>query len=79
MVGNFIESGERFNVKLRRLLKYYKGRIFNYKKKTKGKFCTNTGTRFIDIFLGRDYELGNTEKFMSFIRIWNLRLDINCK
>ncbi|KAI6351829.1 hypothetical protein MCOR25_009722 [Pyricularia grisea] len=79
MVGDLIESGERLNVKLRRLLKRCEGRMFNYKKKAKGKLCTNAGARFVDIFLGRDYELGNTEKFMSSVRIWNLRLDANCK
>ncbi|TLD17349.1 uncharacterized protein PgNI_02582 [Pyricularia grisea] len=71
MVGDLIESGERLNVKLRRLLKRCEG--------PKGKLCTNAGARFVDIFLGRDYELGNTEKFMSSVRIWNLRLDANCK
>ncbi|TLS22857.1 uncharacterized protein PpBr36_05790 [Pyricularia pennisetigena] len=63
MVNNFIESGERLNDKLRRLLKHCKGRMLNYKK-IKGKLYTNTGPRFVDILLERDYEL-NTEKFMS--------------
>lgn len=78
MVDNFIESGERLNDKLRRLLKRCEDRILNFKN-TNGKLCINAGVKFIDTLLGRDYQLGNTERFMSSVRIWNLRFDANCK
>ncbi|KAI7910624.1 hypothetical protein M9X92_010977 [Pyricularia oryzae] len=78
MLEGFIELGERLNDKLRRLLKRCEGPMLGAErgKKRLGK---RAGIRFIHTFLGRDYELDNTEKFMASARLWNLRFDANCE
>ncbi|EHA49078.1 hypothetical protein MCOR07_008696 [Pyricularia oryzae] len=79
MVDDFIESGERLNDKLRRLLKRCEGPMLSSSKTGKSKLGTTAGVRFVHTLLGRDYELANTEKFMASVRLWNLRFDANCE
>lgn len=81
MVDDFIESGERLNDKLRRLLKRCEGPMLDVRssKSGKNKLGTTAGVRFVHTLLGRDYELANTEKFMASVHLWNLRFDANCE
>jgi hypothetical protein len=39
----------------------------------------NAGTEFVDSIFGRDRQLEFTEKFLSSVRLWNLRFDANCE
>lgn len=82
MVEDFIESGERLTDKLKKLLKSCETPMLKAGKKH-GKEATqlgkNAGTEFVDSIFGRDRQLEQTEKFMSSIRLWNMRFDANCE
>jgi hypothetical protein len=82
MVDDFIESGERLTSKLKKLLKACETPMLKAGKKSKrdsAQLGKNAGTEFVDSIFGRDRELEQTEKFMSAIRLWNLRFDANCE
>ncbi|KAI6306467.1 hypothetical protein MCOR30_011762, partial [Pyricularia oryzae] len=79
MVDDFIESGERLIDKLRRLLKRCEGPMLSSSKTGKNKLGTTAGVKFVHTLLGREYELANTERFMTSVRWWNLRFDANCE
>jgi len=81
MVDDFIESGERLTDKLKKLLKACETPMLKAGKKTKesAQLGKNAGTEFVDSIFGRDRQLDATEKFMSSIRLWNLRFDANCE
>lgn len=82
MVEDFIESGERLTDKLKKLLKACETPMLKVGKK-QSKDSTqlgkNAGTEFVDSIFGRDRQLDFTEKFMTSIRLWNLRFDANCE
>lgn len=82
MIEDFIESGERLMDRLKRLLKACEMPMLKAGKKL-GKeqvqLGKNAGIEFVDSLFGRDRQLENTEKFMSSIRLWNLRFDANCE
>ena len=82
MVDDFIESGERFTDKLKKLLKSCEIPMLKAGKKD-GKDVAqlgkNAGTQFVDSIFGRDRQLEATEKFMAGLRLWNLRFDANCE
>lgn len=82
MVDDFIESGERLTDKLKRLLKSCETPMLKAGKKggrDSAQLGKNAGTEFVDSIFGRDRQLDATEKFMSSIRLWNLRFDANCE
>jgi len=82
MVEDFIESGERLTDKLKRLLKACETPMLKAGKKhgkDQAQLGKNAGTEFVDSIFGRDRQLENTEKFMSSIRLWNMRFDANCE
>ena len=81
MVEDFIESGERLTDKLKKLLKACETPMLRAGKKSKDQtqLGKNAGTEFVDSIFGRDRQLEQTEKFMSSIRLWNLRFDANCE
>lgn len=81
MVEDFIESGERLTDKLKKLLKACETPMLKAGRKSKepGQLGKNAGTEFVDSIFGRDRQLEHTEKFMSSIRLWNLRFDANCE
>jgi hypothetical protein len=82
MVEDFIESGERLTDKLKRLLKACEAPMLKAGKKSSkdpSQLGKNAGTEFVDSIFGRDRQLEATEKFMSSIRLWNLRFDANCE
>jgi hypothetical protein len=82
MVDDFIESGERLTDKLKKLLKACETPMLKAGKrhsKDQAQLGKNAGTEFVDSIFGRDRQLENTEKFMSSIRLWNLRFDANCE
>ena len=83
MVDDFIESGERLTNKLKKLLKLCETPMLKAGKKhskdTTAQLGKNAGTEFVDSIFGRDRQLEATEKFMSSIRLWNLRFDANCE
>ncbi|RFU25362.1 hypothetical protein B7463_g10978, partial [Scytalidium lignicola] len=82
MVEDFIESGDRLMDRLKKLLKACEMPMLKAGKKH-GKeqiqLGKNAGVEFVDSLFGRDRQLENTEKFMSSIRLWNLRFDANCE
>ncbi|EPE31634.1 vegetative cell wall protein gp1 [Glarea lozoyensis ATCC 20868] len=82
MVEDFIESGERLTDKLKKLLKACETPMLKAGKKhgkESAQLGKNAGTEFVDSIFGRDRQLEQTEKFMSSIRLWNLRFDANCE
>jgi len=82
MVDDFIESGERLTDKLKKLLKSCETPMLKAGKKhgkESAQLGKNAGTEFVDSIFGRDRQLEATEKFMSSIRLWNLRFDANCE
>lgn len=81
MVEDFIESGERLTDKLKKLLKACETPMLKAGKKGKesAQLGKNAGTEFVDSIFGRERQLEQTEKFMSSIRLWNLRFDANCE
>lgn len=82
MVDDFIESGERLTDKLKKLLKACETPMLKAGRKPgrdTSQLGKNAGTEFVDSIFGRDRELEATEKFMSSIRLWNLRFDANCE
>lgn len=81
MVDDFIESGERLTNKLKKLLKACENPMLKAgMKRAKGsQLGKNAGTEFVDSIFGRERELDSTEKFMSSVRLWNLRFDANCE
>ncbi|TAQ90575.1 hypothetical protein B7494_g1139 [Chlorociboria aeruginascens] len=83
MVEDFIESGERLTDKLKKLLKACETPMLKAGKKhgreSTAQLGKNAGTEFVDSIFGRDRQLEHTEKFMSSIRLWNLRFDANCE
>jgi len=82
MVDDFIESGERFTAKLKKLLKACETPMLKAGKKHGNDLTQlgqNSGTEFVDSIFGRDRQLEATEKFMAGLRLWNLRFDANCE
>jgi hypothetical protein len=82
MVDDFIESGDRLTDKLKKLLKACETPMLKAGKKhskESAQLGKNAGTEFVDSIFGRDRQLEATEKFMSSIRLWNLRFDANCE
>ncbi len=82
MVDDFIESGDRLTDKLKKLLKSCETPMLKAGKKhgkDSAQLGKNAGTEFVDSIFGRDRQLEATEKFMSSIRLWNLRFDANCE
>jgi hypothetical protein len=80
MVDDFIESGERLTDKFKKLLKTCETPMLKAGKKgSTSQLGKNAGIEFVDVIFGRDRQLENTEKFMSSIRLWNLRFDANCE
>jgi hypothetical protein len=82
MVDDFIETGERLTDKFKKLLKSCETPMLKAGKKhgkDSAQLGKNAGTEFVDSIFGRDRQLEATEKFMSSIRLWNLRFDANCE
>ena len=82
MVEDFIESGERLTDKFQTLLRACEKPMLRAGAKNKGgsaQVQKNAGTEFVDSIFGREPQLEKTEKFMSSIRLWNLRFDANCE
>ncbi|KAH9203756.1 hypothetical protein DL95DRAFT_500675 [Leptodontidium sp. 2 PMI_412] len=82
MVDDFIDSGERLTNKLKTLLKSCETPMLkagNKYGKDSAKLGKNAGSEFVDTIFGPDRQLEATEKFMSSIRLWNVRFDANCE
>lgn len=79
MIEDFIESGERLTDKLRKLLKSCEAPMLKSAKKREGQLGLNAGVEFVNTLFGRERELERTERFMTSIRLWNLRFDANCE
>jgi hypothetical protein len=81
MVEDFIESGERLSNKLKKLLKACEKPMLKASKKNKEspQLSKNAGIEFVESLFGIDKQLEQTEKFMSSVRLWNLRFDAHCE
>jgi hypothetical protein len=80
MIEDFIESGERLMDKLRKLLKACEAPMLkSAKKREGGQLGLNAGVEFVNTLFGRERELEKTERFMTSVRLWNLRFDANCE
>jgi hypothetical protein len=83
LVEDFLESGERLWVRLKKLLKICEEYMWKAAKDDNGgkkpmQMGKNSGTEFVDSIFGRDRELDKTEKLMSAVRLWSMRFDANC-
>lgn len=83
LVEDFLESGERLWVRLKKLLKICEEYMWKAAKEDNGgkkpmTMGKNSGCEFVDSIFGRDRELDKTEKLMSAIRLWSMRFDANC-
>ena len=83
LIIDFIESGERLMDKLKKLLKACEGPMLKAGRKSKerepSQLGKNAGVEFVETMFGRDRMLDSTEKFMTSIRLWNMRFDANCE
>jgi hypothetical protein len=84
MIEDFLESGERLWLRLKKLLKACEEFMWKAaeRKSPKGKAVAmgkNSGCEFVDSIFGRDRELENTEKLMTGMRLWSMRFDANCE
>ncbi|KAK0615675.1 hypothetical protein B0T17DRAFT_592406 [Bombardia bombarda] len=81
MIEEFIEAGDRLTDKLRRLLKACEAPMLrsSSKQRKDSQLGKNAGTEFVDTLFGRDREMEKTERFMTSVRLWNLRFDANCE
>ena len=84
MVEDFLESGERLWIRVKKLLKICEEYMWKAAKRSSGEkrpmqMGKDSGCEFVDSLFGRDRELDKTEKLMSAIRLWSLRFDANCE
>jgi len=83
MVEEFIDSGERLWIRVKKLLRVCEEYMWKAAKRDTGekkplKMGQNTGCEFVDSIFGRDRELERTEKLMTAVRLWSMRFDANC-
>ena len=83
LVEDFLESGERLWVRVKKLLKTCEEYMWKAAQRETGEkkpiaMGKNSGVEFVDSIFGRDRELDKTEKLMSNIRLWSMRFDANC-
>ncbi|KAK4216850.1 hypothetical protein QBC37DRAFT_278441 [Rhypophila decipiens] len=81
MVVEFIEAGDRLTDKLRKLLKACEAPMLRSSatKRKDPQLGKNAGVEFVETLFGRERELEKTERFMTSVRLWNLRFDANCE
>ncbi|KAK4673856.1 hypothetical protein QC763_115600 [Podospora pseudopauciseta] len=77
VVEEFLEAGDRLMVKFRKLLKACEKPMLETKKE--GKLGMEAGVQFVRCMFGREFELKKTERWMTSVRLWNLRFDANCE
>lgn len=84
MVEDFLESGERLWIRMKKLLKICEDYMWKAAKRSSGEkkpmqMGKDSGCEFVDSLFGRDRELDKTEKLMSAVRLWSMRFDANCE
>ncbi|KAK3316479.1 hypothetical protein B0H66DRAFT_296181 [Apodospora peruviana] len=81
MIEEFIEAGDRLTDKLRKLLKACEAPMLRSSAKARKdpQLGKNAGVEFVETLFGRERELEKTERFMTSVRLWNLRFDANCE
>lgn len=81
MIIEFIEAGDRLTDKLRKLLKACEAPMLRSSatKRKDPQLGKNAGVEFVETLFGRERELEKTERFMTSVRLWNLRFDANCE
>ncbi|KAF2460996.1 hypothetical protein BDY21DRAFT_334011 [Lineolata rhizophorae] len=80
LVEEFLDSGDRIWTKFMKVLRRCEENMLKAQKREKRTgMGEESGVAFVDTIFGRDYELENTEKLMSNMRLWVLRFDANCE
>ncbi|KAK3342724.1 hypothetical protein B0H65DRAFT_227559 [Neurospora tetraspora] len=80
ILQEFMEAGDRLTDKLRKLLKACEAPMLrSTAKQRSSSLGKGAGVEFVDTLFGRERELEKTERFMSQVRLWNLRFDANCE
>jgi hypothetical protein len=81
MIEEFIEAGDRITDKLRKLLKACEAPMLrsSAKPKKEGQLGKSAGVEFVETLFGHDREKDKTDRFMTSVRLWNLRFDTNCE
>lgn len=76
---DFLDSGDRLMVKLRRLLKACESPISKASnKKSQQPASISAGVEFVKILFGADKELDGLERFLHNARLWDLRFEMLC-
>lgn len=83
LVEDFLESGERLWVRVKKLLRLCEKHMFDADVKANGgkgrkSMSKDSGKYFVDAIFGRGEELEKTERIMGAMRLWSLRVDVNC-
>jgi hypothetical protein len=75
LVEDFLESGERLWVRLKKLLKAGEEHMYPaaWRKSDERMLGTDSGVAFIESIFGRDRQLQSTENLMANIRLWSMR------
>lgn len=82
MVKDFLQSAGRLTEKLKELLKACETLMLKAGKtvgKKPAELGNNAGIEFVDLIFGQNGQSQNMEKFMTSVRLWNLRFDVNCE
>ncbi|ESA42199.1 uncharacterized protein NCU05508 [Neurospora crassa OR74A] len=80
ILQEFMDAGDRLTDKLRKLLKACEAPMLrSTAKQRSSSLGKGAGVEFVDTLFGYERELDKTEKFMSQVRLWNLRFDANCE
>lgn len=74
LIEDFLESGDRLFNRFKSLLRACEAPVIKALKKN----SESSGVEFIKTLFSRNKELTRTEKFMTRVRLWNLRYDANC-
>lgn len=83
LIQDFIDSGERLWLKLKKLLKLCEG--YMYESATRDKVTgtmhmgKDSGCQFVEAMFGRHRELERTEALMQQLRTWSMRFDANAE
>ncbi|KAH7000208.1 hypothetical protein EDB80DRAFT_105972 [Ilyonectria destructans] len=74
LVEDFLESGDRLFNRFKSLFKACEAPVIKALKKK----SESSGVEFVKTLFSQNKELSRTEKFMTRVRLWNLRFDANC-
>jgi len=80
MVQEFLEAGDRLTAKFQEILKSCEQPMLEAaNKQGSASLGSEAGVEFVKTLFGRERKLKDVEKFMQYVRTFNLRYDVNCE